>query len=96
MADLFEQGRKALGAIGEESSSIAQQVMDWKAAADSYSTAAEFNRVLPDVRKMPEILKHQVAQILMDAAAKKQIPFDSKKREFVAANDQPTLAGTML
>lgn len=86
MADLFEKGRDALGAISEESARVTQQVEDWRAAIDAYTTADECNRAVAEINKakLPPIIEPQVKKILLDHAEGKGIKFDKAKKQFVA------------
>jgi hypothetical protein len=83
LAELFDEGRKALGRIGAASADVAQQVIDWRANIQTFSRAEEFNRAIPIIKDLSAILRSQVSDILMAAAREKAIPFDSNTRSFV-------------
>ena len=94
MADLFDQGRAALGAISEASATIATQVDDWRAAIDTYTTAEECNRAIPQIKTLPPVVQPQVAKLLLDHATVKGIPFDKSKKAFVAPAPAVDLASS--
>lgn len=83
MAELFDQGREALGKISEESSSVVQQLDVWRATIDAYSSADDFNRAIPEIKKLPPVLQPQVAKHLMDASSKSSLTFDKVKKKFL-------------
>jgi len=83
MAQLFAEGREALGKISEASASIANQVQDWQADIQTYTTAGEFNRAIPKIQPLPAIVKPQVVKLLMAAAEARGIPFDRTTKTFV-------------
>jgi hypothetical protein len=85
MADLYDRGRSALGQISEASATVATQVEDWRAAIDAYTKAEEFNRAIPEIKKLSAILLPQVTKLLMDAAEGKKVIFDKGKKAFFDA-----------
>ena len=97
MADLFDKGRAALGAISDVSATIAQQVDEWRLNIDTFTTADEFNRAIPEIKKLSAIQQPQVAKLLMDAAKSRDILFNAKTKLFadhVVA--EPVPAGSFL
>jgi hypothetical protein len=84
MADLYQKGREALGGISEVSAKAAAAVEDWRTAIQAYTKADEFNRAIPEIKKLSAVLLPQVTKILMDTAAAKSIPFDKAAKTFLA------------
>jgi len=94
MAELMEEGRQALGKISEASAAIAQQVEDWRANIATFNSASEFNRAIPEIKKLSAAEQPQVVKILMDAAVVKEIPFNKHAKQFVEPELEP--AGSLL
>lgn len=83
MAELFDKGRIALGSISEESAKITQQVDDWRAAVDTYTTTDEINKAIPVTEKMPTIVAPQAKKLLMDRAKFLNFEWDPKSKAFM-------------
>jgi hypothetical protein len=98
MAKLIDDGRAALGKISEASADATKQVDDWRAHIATLKSAEEFNRVIPDIKKLTGIVSAQVAQILMNRAAELKVPFDNQARTFIvpAPADQSQPVGSLL
>jgi hypothetical protein len=84
MADLFDQGRAALGSISEASAKVAAQVEEWRDRIAGLTTAEQCNAAIVEIKKLPVLVQAQVAKSLMDYAASAGIPFDKAKKVFVA------------
>ncbi len=89
MAELFDQGREALGSISEASAKIAQQVETWRDRIGEITTAAECNAIIPEIKKLPILVQAQVSKMLMDYSESARIPFDKAKKAFY----EPATAG---
>lgn len=89
MAELFDQGRAALGSISEASSLVARLVDDWRSAITAYTTADEFNRAIPEIKKLSAIMSPQVAKILMGHAQAKGIAFNATTKLFTVPDAEP-------
>lgn len=83
MADLFDQGRSALGGISLASAEIAGQVAVWRDKIGALTTVAEFNDAIPLVKALTPILQPQVTKILMGRAQVAGVSFDKDKKAFV-------------
>ena len=84
MADLFDKGRAALGALSDESAQVMRQVETWRATIDSYTTAKQFTDAIPLLNAITvPMVQIPVKKILMDAAEAKGITFDRAKKVFV-------------
>lgn len=92
MAELFDKGRDALGAISEGSASVAQQVEAWRSRIAGSASAVDYNALIPQIKALPPVLQPQVAKILMDCAVSAGIPFDKATKQFVVA---PVEAGVL-
>lgn len=68
MADLFDRGRAALGAISEESAHITQQIAEWQTKVENMTAAAEINAAIPESQKLPPIVAPQVKRMIVDRA----------------------------
>lgn len=84
MADLFDQGRTALGAISETSAKVAQQVDGWRQAIDGFTTADECTKSLDEIAKLTPVAMPQVKRLLADRTKSLGFTFDQKTRVFVA------------
>jgi hypothetical protein len=82
MADLFDKGRAALGALSEESALTMRQVETWREKIAALTTAKQLNEQIPLIKALPPILQPQVSKLLMDHAAAKTIPFDKSRKAF--------------
>lgn len=100
MAELFDRGREALGTISEASAKLATLVDDWRAQILIFTTADEFNRAIPEIKKLSATVQPQVAKILMDIAAEKKVLFDRAKKTFSEPPSKPEVqpepAGSLL
>jgi hypothetical protein len=98
MADLFDQGREALGNISDESARVTAQVETWRAKIDALTTAAQLNEQIPLVKALGPTLQPQAAKLLMDRAEALTIAFDRAKKVFVApvAPEQQEPVGSLL
>lgn len=94
MAELFDRGREALGKISEASALVTQQLDDWRAQIGTFTTVDEFNRAIPEVKKLPPVTGAQVAKILLDVGEANGFTFDKVKKVFLAP--QPVGAGSLL
>lgn len=84
LAELIDAGRNALGSISEESAKVVQQVNDWRAAIETYTTAEECNRGLTDILKIDSpLLAPQVKRLLMDRAKALDFEYSGEKKAFV-------------
>ncbi len=88
LADLANLGREALGNVSQESAKIAQQVDDWRSAIQTFQTAEDFNRAIPEIKALPPMMLSQVSKLLMDEAKTKDIPFDKENKIFVQPAEQ--------
>lgn len=84
MADLFERGRDALGALSEESAKAMQVVEDWRTKIANLMTADECNAAIPEIKQLPPMLAAQVSALLMARAGEAGIGFDKKGKRFTA------------
>jgi hypothetical protein len=82
LADLFDQGRAALGNISGESAKVATVVDDWRLQIDTFTSAAEINKAIEEVAKLTGIAQHQVKKLLMDRAKFLQLVWEAKARAF--------------
>jgi AAA domain len=83
MAELFDQGRAALGRISEASAKLAQQVEDWRADIQTYTKVDEFNRAVPQIQALGPTVTPQVGKLLKDRAA--ALGFIIKSGQFAEA-----------
>lgn len=84
LAELFDQGRTALGTISEASSQVAQSIDVWRTKLDGLTTAEQLNEQIPLVKATSAIVQPQVAKLLMDRGEALKIPFDKTAKLFVA------------
>ena len=89
MAELFDRGREALGAISEESAQVTQQVATWRAEIAKLETAKACTDAIPRVKTLGPLLQPQVAKILLDHAQSKGFVFDKAAKVFVAPTPAP-------
>jgi len=85
MAELFDKGRAALGAISEESAKVTTQVDDWRAAIDTYTSTDEVNRAIGEIATLPAIAQPQVKKLLMDRAKALQFVWNPQAKAFEEA-----------
>lgn len=89
MADLFDRGRAALGAMSEESAKIVQQVEDWRSAVEAYTTADDINKAIPEAAKASAIVSPQAKKLIVDRAKALNLTWDAKAKAYVAAVSEP-------
>lgn len=89
MADLFDKGRAALGAISEESAKVTTQVEDWRSAVEAFTTTDEVNRAIPESQKLTAIVAPQVKKLIMDRAKVLGFTWDAKAHAFVEPKPEP-------
>lgn len=82
MADLFDQGRKALGTISETSAKVTREIDDWRARIEEITTAAEANQALKDLGSLSAIVQPQVKALLWARSQTITLTFDKAKRKF--------------
>jgi hypothetical protein len=86
MAELFEMGRAALGAISEESAQVMQQVGTWRETLSALTTPAQLNEQMPVIKAIASpLVQAQAAKLLMDHGAALGLPFDAKAKQFTEA-----------
>lgn len=91
MAELFDLGREALGAISEASAQITQQIGVWREKFAGLTTAAQLNEQMPFVKAITHpTVQPQVAKLLMDRGAELGLPFDAKAKHFTQAQETVT------
>lgn len=83
MAELFDLGRAALGAISEESARITAEVSDWRTRIENYATVEEINGAIESVNKLSATVMPQVKKLLLDRATALKFTFDTKAKAFV-------------
>lgn len=104
MAGLFDEGRAALGQIGDESALVLQQVENWRTMIDGAPvTAASYNAFIPRVKAIQSpIVLPQVSKILLDVAGAHGIVFHKEKKAFVdpapvaESTPEPEAVGSLL
>ncbi len=84
MAELFDRGREALGAISEESAQVTQQVATWRAEIAKLETAKACTDAIPRIKTLGPLLQPQVAKLLVDHGKAKGFTFDTTAKAFVA------------
>ena len=89
MAELFDKGRAALGAISEESAKISQIVDDWRAQVETFTTTEEVNRAIPEALKLSALMAPQVKKLIMDRAKALKFDWNADKKAFVEAEKVP-------
>jgi hypothetical protein len=90
MAELFDYGRAALGAISGESALVMQQVQAWREKLDALTTAAALNAEMPLIKAIASpIVQPQVAKLLMDRGAALKVSFAATAKAFVEPVAQP-------
>lgn len=82
MADLMTQGRAALGTISAASADVAQLVNEWREAVESFTTAAEINRAIPETATLSALVAPQVKKLLNDRAAALGCVWDKSTKAF--------------
>lgn len=90
MAELFDQGREALGNLSEESAQLMRQVETWREKLGAFTTAQQFNEAIPQMTAIQTpMVKHQVVKASIDIATAKGILFDKATKLFVQPEAQP-------
>lgn len=89
IAELFDLGRAALGTISDASAKVTQQVDDWRANLDTFTTPEECTRAIPEIQKLPAISAPQVKKLLMERAKALGFTFDTKMKAFVEPKPEP-------
>lgn len=93
MAELFDRGRAALGAISDESAKITQQIEEWREQIATFTTVEECNRAIPEIKRLPTVSQPQVSKLLLDFAKTLGFEFDKAKKQFIARVEMPEPAG---
>jgi hypothetical protein len=89
MAELFDKGREALGAISEESAQITQQVDTWRANIAKLTTPKQLNEQMPIIKAIvTPIVQAQAAKLLMDRGAELKLSFDKDAKKFSAPKEE--------
>jgi hypothetical protein len=91
MAQLFQKGREALSKASAVSATAAQQVDDWRADIQTYTTLDEFNRAVPKIRQLSAPVQPQVAKLIREKAAALGFNYDSDKKVFFVPMKQEVL-----
>jgi hypothetical protein len=90
MADLFDQGREALGAISEASAKVNATIDTWRQKFAGLTTAAQLNAEMPLVKAIDSVLiQPQVAKLLLDRGEALGLPFDRKAKHFTEKVAEP-------
>lgn len=84
MAELFDKGREALGAISEESAKVSTQIEEWRLNLDTFTTVDECSRAIAQANALPPVVAPQVKKLLWDRAKALGFTFDLKAKVFVA------------
>lgn len=83
LAELMDEGRKALGEISAESAGILSQVETWRGTIAGYGTPQQCNDAMPLIKAIESpIVQPQVAKLLMDHGKAKGFAFDAKAKKF--------------
>jgi len=94
MADLFDQGRAALGTISEESALVAQEMAGWQTRIANASIAGELNALIPTVQALAPTVAPQVKKLMLDRAKAIGCAYDKAAAAFVPVQvEVPVLAG---
>src|SRR5262245_25249690 len=92
MADLFDQGRAALGAISEESATVAHEVNGWRAKIEAVTTSAALNAHIPAVQALAPTIAPQVKKLMLDRAKAIGCAYDKTAAAFVPVQvEEPAL-----
>lgn len=84
LADLYMQGREALGTMSDESAAVVRQVEAWREKIAGLTTVEQFTEQGPMIGALSPILKPQAWKLLTDAATAKGFKFDTKTKKFIA------------
>lgn len=68
LAELFDEGRQALGDISEDAAKVLQQVQSWKGAIPGYATVEDVNRAFQTLTTSSPMVQAQVKPLLHDRA----------------------------
>lgn len=83
MEGLFDDGRKALGGISEESAKVMLQVDDWRTALLDYTTAEECNGALADIQEIKSpIVKPQVETLFRERVKALGLAYSKRSQGF--------------
>jgi hypothetical protein len=83
MADLYQQGREALGGISAASAEIAAQVQTWREKFEAITDAKALNEQMPLVKAITNAtVKAQAGKLLMDRGEALDLTFDAKAKQF--------------
>jgi hypothetical protein len=83
LAELFEDGRKALGQLSESSALAVQQVETWREKLAAITTAKALNDQMPLVKAIESpVVQPQVAKLLMDRGEALKLEFDKAAKAF--------------
>lgn len=96
MADLFDQGREALGKISEESAVITAAVANWRSVIENASTPKDCTDLVERVNAAtPAIVVPQAKVLLRDRAKALGLTYDVGKKAFVKApaKSEPAAVG---
>jgi len=86
MADLFDHGRMALGAISEESAAITAAVADWRTKIENCSKADECTALVEPINAVGKpLIVAPVKGLLRDRAKALGLTYDTAKKAFVKA-----------
>jgi len=83
MAELMAEGREALGKVSQASAALAQQLDQWRAQIDTFQTAHEFNRAIPDIANVTLTLRPQVEKLFGDRARALKLGWDKAGKQFL-------------
>jgi len=84
MADLFDKGRAALGALSEESANVMRQVEVWRGQIAGLGTAKDCNQQIALVNAIQSpLVKAQAKKLLLDHATAKGYAFDKATAAFL-------------
>jgi hypothetical protein len=90
LAELMDEGRKALGEISAESAVILQQVETWRGMIAGYDTPDKVNEAIPKVQAIDvPIVQLQVKKLLSDHAKAKGFVFDAAAKRYTATAPEP-------
>lgn len=84
MGGLFDAGRAALGGISEVSAKVAQQVDDWRAQIDTFTTPEECTKAITPISQLAPVAAPQVKKLLWERAHALGFEFNTKAKTFTA------------
>jgi hypothetical protein len=92
MADLFNDGREALGAISEESAKVTAEVANWRTMIENLSKGEECTAFVEKVNAIPQpVVMAPVKVLLRDRAKALGFTYDIKQKAFVKAAEPATV-----